>query len=216
MSSLSNEILSIILSVPAVMIAFTVQGYAKALVADRLGDKTPRFQGRLTMNPIAHIDPIGFILILIFGFGWTKPLNTNPSAYKRGHKDSIKVSISPIIGTLTVGFLGMILYYIFIRFAYGSLPSTFSFILASMLRNVAYVNVGLTIFTLLPLPGLPGFDIFRDLSPKNFYKVADKIYQYQYIIIMLVILAGRGFLSYISGIIIKLFSIIAGALIGLF
>lgn len=216
MSSLSNEILSIILSVPAVMIAFTVQGYAKALVADRLGDKTPRFQGRLTMNPIAHIDPIGFILILIFGFGWTKPLNTNPSAYRRGYKDSIKVSISPIIGTLTVGFLGMILYYIFIRFVYGSLPSTFSFILASMLRNVAYVNVGLTIFTLLPLPGLPGFDIFRDLSPKNFYKVADKIYQYQYIIIMLVILVGRGFLSYISGIIINLFSIIAGTLIGLF
>ena len=87
MSSFRMQLLVIILKIPAILIAFTAQGYAKALVADKLGDKTPRFQGRLTLNPSAHIDLIGFLMILIAGFGWTKPLNTNPSAYKRGYKE---------------------------------------------------------------------------------------------------------------------------------
>jgi Zn-dependent protease len=216
MSSLSSEILSKILSVPAVMLAFTIQGYAKALVADRLGDKTPRFQGRLTMNPIAHIDPIGFIMILILGFGWTKPVNTNPSAYKRGYKDSIKVSIAPVLGTLTVGFLGIIFYYIYLKFMYIMLPSNLAYIFSGMIYNIGIISVYLTVFTLLPLPGLPGFDIFRDLSPKNFYKFADKIYQYQFLILILVIYVGRVPLSIISGYIIKFYSIIASLVVGLF
>ena len=110
MSSFRIQLLNIILTIPAILIAFTAQGYAKALVADRLGDKTPRFQGRLTLNPAAHIDFIGLLMILIAGFGWTKPLNTNPSAYKRGYKDAIKVSIAAPLANLIVGFLGVILY----------------------------------------------------------------------------------------------------------
>lgn len=216
MSQVSSDILRVILSVPAVMLAFTIQGYAKALVADKLGDKTPRFQGRLTMNPLAHLDPIGFIMILLFRFGWTKPVNTNPSAFKRGYKDSIKVSLAPVIATLSVGFIGMILYYIYLRFLYNILPSNLSVILSTMLANVAYINVGLTVFTLLPLPGLPGFDIFRDLAPKHFYRYSDKIYQYQFLILILVIYAGRGVLSMITSYIIQFFRLIAALLIGLF
>mgnify|MGYP000180570928 CR=1 FL=1 len=94
MSPFRLNLLYIILKIPAILIAFTVQGYAKALVADKLGDKTPRFQGRLTLNPAAHIDLIGFIMILLAGFGWTKPLNTNPSAYKRRYKDAISFNCS--------------------------------------------------------------------------------------------------------------------------
>ena len=109
MSPFRLNLLYIILKIPAILIAFTVQGYAKALVADKLGDKTPRFQGRLTLNPAAHIDLIGFIMILLAGFGWTKPLNTNPSAYKRRYKDAIKVSIAAPLANLLVGFIGMIL-----------------------------------------------------------------------------------------------------------
>ena len=68
-----NSILNMILMIPGMLIAFTFHEYAHAYVADKLGDKTPRFQGRLTLNPIAHIDPIGFIAVLIFSFGWAKP-----------------------------------------------------------------------------------------------------------------------------------------------
>ncbi|MDU6340466.1 MAG: site-2 protease family protein [Clostridium sp.] len=204
MGSFRGILLNIILSIPAVMIAFTAQGYGKAFVADRLGDKTPRFQGRLTLNPVAHLDPIGFLMILLVGFGWTKPVETNPSAFKRGYKDSIKVAIAPPLTNLIVGFLGAIIYVLFNKL-FMWLPGSIFVVIAGMLGAIVTVNVGLAIFTLLPLPGLAGFDIFRAISPKNFYKYADKIYQYQLIILMVVIVLGRGILSMVSSYIINFF-----------
>ncbi len=97
-----NSILNMILMIPGMLIAFTFHEYAHAYVADKLGDKTPRFQGRLTLNPIAHIDPIGFIAVLIFSFGWAKPVQTNPSAYKNYHKDDLKVSLAGPIANFLV------------------------------------------------------------------------------------------------------------------
>ena len=195
MSSFRMELLVIILKIPAILIAFTAQGYAKALVADKLGDKTPRFQGRLTLNPAAHIDLIGFIMILIAGFGWTKPLNTNPSAYKRGYKDAIKVSIAAPLANLLVGLLGTILYVGTYKFLSNILPDTIYFILINMVLLIATVNVSLFVFNLLPIPGLAGFEIFRDLWPKTFYKVSDKIYQYQFLILIAIIFIGGTILS---------------------
>ena len=107
------EILNKILMIPAILLAFTFHEYAHAITADRLGDKTPRFQGRLTLNPIAHIDPIGFLLILLVGFGWAKPVQTNPSAYKNYYKDDLKVSIAGPIANLILGFLFAILSVLF-------------------------------------------------------------------------------------------------------
>ena len=199
------QLFNLIISVPAVLIAFTVQGYAKALVADKLGDKTPRFQGRLTLNPIAHIDLVGFIMILLFHFGWTKPLETNPRAYKRGYKDAIKVSIAAPIGNLIAAFIGMFIYVFLIRYMGTMLTGAGGTVLLSMVYAVVSVNVSLCVFNLLPLPGLAGFEILRDLAPKHFYKIADKIYQYQFLILMVVVFVGSSFLYYPVSFIINLF-----------
>ena len=87
-----DYLLNIILMIPGMLIAFTFHEYAHAFVADKLGDKTPRFQGRLTLNPLVHIDPMGFLAVIIFRFGWAKPVQTNPSAYKNYYKDDLKVN----------------------------------------------------------------------------------------------------------------------------
>ena len=216
MSSFRLELLVIILKIPAILIAFTAQGYAKALVADKLGDKTPRFQGRLTLNPAAHIDLIGFLMILIAGFGWTKPLNTNPSAYKRGYKDAIKVSIAAPLANLLVGFLGTILYVATYKFLSNILPDTIYFILINMIRLIATVNVSLFVFNLLPIPGLAGFEIFRDLWPKTFYKVSDKIYQYQFLILIAIIFIGGTILSIPVNFILNGFMAFAKLIFGVF
>ncbi|MBC5631095.1 site-2 protease family protein [Clostridium sp. NSJ-6] len=199
MGSFRGILLNIILSIPAVMIAFTAQGYGKAFVADKLGDRTPRFQGRLTLNPVAHLDPLGFLMILLFGFGWTKPLETNPSAFKRGYKDSIKVSIAPPLANLIVGFLGALIYVLFNKL-FMWIPENIFVVIAAMLGFIVNVNIMLAVFTLLPIPGLSGFDIFRDLSRKTFYKYADKMYQYQIFIFLGVILINNvfPFISYIA------------------
>ena len=215
MSSFRMELLGIILKIPAILIAFTAQGYAKALVADKWGDKTPRFQGRLTLNPAAHIDLIGFIMILIAGFGWTKPLNTNPSAYKRGYKDAIKVSIAAPLANLLVGLLGTILYVGTYKFLSNILPDTIYFILINMVLLIATVNVSLFVFNLLPIPGLAGFEIFRDLWPKTFYKVSDKIYQYQFLILIAIIFIGGTILSIPVNLILNGFMAFAKLIFGI-
>ena len=215
MSPFRLNLLYIILKIPAILIAFTVQGYAKALVADKLGDKTPRFQGRLTLNPAAHIDLIGFIMILLAGFGWTKPLNTNPSAYKRRYKDAIKVSIAAPLANLLVGFIGMILLVFTSKFLSYILPETIFFILFNMLKFVSSINISLFVFNLLPLPGLAGFEIFRDLWPKTFYKVSDKIYQYQFLILIAIIFIGGSILSIPVNFIYNAFMTLARLIFGI-
>lgn len=194
MNSFNSQLLFIILKIPAILIAFTAQGYAKALIADKLGDKTPRFQGRLSLNPIDHIDPIGFLVILLAGFGWTKPLNTNPSAYKNGEKDSIKVSIAAPLANLLVGFIGVIIYLSIYKFLYMILSDDIYLMLMEMLHVIIIVNISLFVFNLLPLPGLAGFDILKYLFPKQFYKISDKIYQYQLLILIAIILVGGNLL----------------------
>ncbi|MGL5352739.1 MAG: site-2 protease family protein [Clostridium sp.] len=211
-----NGLLGIIFTIPAVLIAFTAQGYAKAKMADMLGDKTPRFQGRVSLNPIDQIDLMGFIMIVICGFGWTKPLNTNPNAYKRGYKDAIKVTLAGPFANLLVGFIGSFVFLIFINFFRAIVPDSAFMVASNMLKAIVTVNISLFIFNLLPLPGLAGFDIMKNLWPKTFYKVADTIYQYQMFILIGVVIGGQYILGIPVSIIYNLFINIAGLVIGIF
>lgn len=212
---MSNMLLGIIYKIPAILIAFTVQGYARAKMADKLGDKTPRFQGRLSLNPIDHIDPMGFIMIVLCGFGWTKPIDTNPNAYKRGYKDAIKVTVAGPLANLLVGFIAAFIVVIF-NSLWNVIPQGMYVVGANMLVAILSINVSLFIFNLLPLPGLAGFEIFKSIWPKNFYKVADTIYQYQMFILIGVILAGGVILGLPVNIIINLFMSIAKLVVGIF
>lgn len=207
---------SILLSIPAILIAFIVQGYGKALVADRLGDKTPRFQGRLTLNPVAHIDLVGFLLILVCGFGWTKPIETNPSAYKRGYKDSIKVALAGPIANLLTAFIFAFVLIIWWKTGYKIIPSLPYAILYRMMILICKININIFIFNLIPIPGLAGFEIFKVVSPKNFYKYAGKLYEYQIFILLGVVLVGQYILTMPSNLIYSLFIKIAFLLVGIF
>ena len=207
---------STLLSVPAVLIAFIVQGYGKALVADRLGDKTPRFQGRLTLNPTAHIDPIGFLLILVCRFGWTKPVETNPSAYKRGYKDSIKVALAGPIANLITAFIFSFIFAIWANTAYRIFPSIIVRLFNNIFYLVCVININLFIFNLIPIPGLAGFEIFKAISPKNFYKYAGILYENQIFILLGVVLLGQYILRFPAKLIYDLFANAAYLIVGIF
>ena len=213
---MQNQILMKIVTIPAILIAFVAQGYARAKVADKLGDKTPRFNGRLTLNPLAHIDLIGFVMIIITGFGWTKPVETNPSAFKRGYKDEIKVTLAGPIANLLVAFIGIFIFQIWGDMAYRIVPNSTYIIVWSMLQSICTINISLFIFNLLPIPGLAGFDLFRELSPKNFYKYGSKMYDYQMLILIAIVFLGKYILTYPIIIIYNLLSIIARVVLGIF
>ena len=202
-----GTILEKILIIPAILIAFTAQGYSKAKMADKLGDKTPRFQGRLSLSPFNHVDLIGFIMILFIGFGWTKPVETNPSAYKRGHKDAIKVTLAYLFSTLVVALIASFIYVLFLRFG-RLIPISTLNIIVSILWNVVVINVSLFIFNLLPLPGLAGFELLREFNPRKFYEISGIIYRYQMPMLIGIAVLGQYILRiptvFIVGIFIKL------------
>ena len=184
---------------PAILIAFTFHEYAHAIVADRLGDKTPRFQGRLTLNPIAHIDPLGFILILLTGFGWAKPVQTNPSAYKNYNTDDLKVSIAGPLANLVIGFISAILTVLFWK--YSPIKGTVYDIILQILQITGYINCMLFFLNIVPVPGFDGYHIVRDLFPKFFYNMSATFSRYQFMIFMVLILpilpGGQSVFTYI-------------------
>lgn len=181
--SLRSTLLEMILIIPAILIGFTFHEYAHAKTADALGDKTPKFQGRLTLNPIAHLDIIGFLMILIAHFGWAKPVQTNPLVYKNYYKDDLKVSFAGPLANLIVAFVFAIITGVYLRFV--GFNSTVTGIIYEILENVVWINCMLFVFNLIPIPGLDGFHILRDLFPKVFYEIEGTLYRYQYIILIL-------------------------------
>lgn len=196
---MTEAILMRLYMIPAILIGFTFHEYAHAFVADKLGDKTPKFQGRLTLNPIAHIDPIGFIMILIFKFGWAKPVEINPNAFKNRYKDDLKVTFAGPLANLVVALIFSFLMLLFDRFS-GTLLSdtTTTGIIYYLFYYTIYINVMLFFFNLIPIPGLDGFHIFRDLFPKQFYKISDTIYRYQ--LLILIIFIATPISTYIIGV----------------
>lgn len=184
-----DYIIQKLLILPAILVAITINDYARALAADKLGDKTPRFQGRLTLNPFVHIDIIGFIMILLVGFGWGKPVETNPSAFKHYYKDDLKVNLAGPLANLLVAFVLGFVLVIFQKSAGIFLNAEISLLIYSIIKAIILYTINLNcvwfILNLIPLPGFAGFNIFRDLSPSTFYKYADYAYRYQLIILFI-------------------------------
>jgi len=113
----TNALLELLFTIPGVLIAITFHEFAHAKVADKLGDDTPRREGRISLNPLAHIDPIGFVMLLFAGFGWGKPVNVNPRNYNRDismeKADAIVSVAGPIMNFLLALVFGIIYMAIF-------------------------------------------------------------------------------------------------------
>ena len=191
---LQKSILGILYTIPAILIAFTFHEYAHALVADKLGDKTPRFQGRLTLNPLAHIDPIGFLMILIIHFGWAKPVEVNKRAFKNYYKDDLKVSLAGPIANLLTAVVFTFIQAVLFKFKLSG-NSTLLEVFYNIVSYTAMINVNLFVFNLIPIPGLDGLSVLEDLNPKVFYKWAEKVYNYQFIILIGFVLLGGTILA---------------------
>lgn len=216
MDSIRNTILNMILIIPGMLIAFTFHEFAHAYVADKLGDKTPRFQGRLTLNPISHIDPIGFVAVLLFSFGWAKPVQTNPSAYKNFYKDDLKVSLAGPIANFLIAIVMAVILGFFYRFAYGILPEALAGVLFTMIRLAVVINVNIGLFNLIPIPGLDGFSLLRDLKPSFFHRYEDKFYQYQMLIMLGLIFVGGRIIQIPASFILKGLMSLASQVVNLF
>ncbi len=168
----TGALLSLLLTIPGVLIAITFHEFAHAYAADKLGDDTPRSQGRLSLNPLAHLDPIGSIMLLFAGFGWGKPVQVNPRNYNRTMSMDKADAIVSIAGPVMNFILAIILTLIYcaIHKFVGTatiMSSNVYSILMMMLMYAISINVGLGVFNLIPLPPLDGSKVIKPFLPYN-------------------------------------------------
>ncbi|MBM7704102.1 site-2 protease family protein [Metabacillus iocasae] len=159
--------------VVTLLIAFTVHEFAHAYVAYKFGDPTAKNQGRLTLSPLSHLDPFGTLLIIIAGFGWARPVPVNRFYFKNPRLAGILVSIAGPISNLILAFLGMVIWYLCIRFGVDTGTSEW---LYEFFNLFIVINVVLFLFNLLPFPPLDGYRILEDLMPND---IRAKMTQYE-------------------------------------
>ncbi|MEK5444910.1 site-2 protease family protein [Fredinandcohnia sp. FSL W7-1320] len=159
------------------LVAFTVHEFAHAYVAYKFGDDTAKRQGRLTLNPIAHLDPFGTILIFLAGFGWARPVPVNRFHFKRPRLAGILVSVAGPLSNLLVAALALLIYIILIRVGvFAAIPEAFGEGFETFFNLFVRLNLVLFIFNLLPFPPLDGYRIIEDLVPA---RIRPKLTQYE-------------------------------------
>lgn len=190
---LRYNFLSILINVPITLIALTFHELAHGWVSTKLGDPTPRIQGRMTLNPLAHLDLFGTILMILTGFGWAKPVEVNPMYYKDRKKGMALVGVAGPIANLILAVIGTFLWllpYFIAHIAGGSLPGWLengfnTFMYLFIIRNLCFM-----VFNLIPIPPLDGSRIIgMFLSDKAYYSLLS-FERYSMILIMLLSLTG--------------------------
>ncbi|MBC1244214.1 site-2 protease family protein [Listeria welshimeri] len=166
------------------LIAFTIHEWAHALVALAFGDDTAKNQGRLSLNPLVHIDLFGMLMILIAGFGWAKPTPVNRFKLKKRRLGSVLVSLAGPISNLLLAIVGVGLYALFLNysfFTYGSITETFLMIFVEL-------NLVLFVFNLIPIPPLDGYQILVEFLPMSARVKLEPVERYAMLIFLIIAL----------------------------
>lgn len=172
----------ILASIPALIIAAAGHEFAHAKVADMLGDSTPRSMGRLTLNPVAHLDLIGSIAFLIGGFGWAKPVMVDTSNFRDPRTDYTLVSIAGPVSNVLMAFLG----YLALRFlgSYGLLTNDS---LELVLTLIVVYNINFAILNMMPIPPLDGSRIITSLLPRDLQFTLERLSFVSLIVLILLL-----------------------------
>ena len=199
-------LISVLLSLPIVFLALSVHETAHGYVAYKLGDPTARNLGRLTLNPIKHIDPIGFICMVLCGYGWAKPVPVNTRYFKKPKRDMALTGLAGPLSNLILAIIFALLYRVEYM-AFDLFPPT-----TELMVNIYYfleiflilginLNITLAVFNLIPCPPFDGSRIFLVFLPTNLYFKIMKYEQYIYIALMIALVFGLldGPIDFVSG-----------------
>ena len=192
-----GALLSLLISIPGVLIAITFHEFAHAFAADKLGDDTARREGRLSLNPFDHLDPVGSLMLLVAGFGWGKPVHVNPTNYTRKmsmEKGEAIVSIAGPLMNIVLAFIFALIYCVVYKFGSMSfLSSTVGGVILLILSSIVAVNIGLGVFNLIPLPPLDGSKVIMPFLPykaKQWFIDNQSVFYIIFVIIWITGLAG--------------------------
>ncbi|SJZ62899.1 site-2 protease family protein [Selenihalanaerobacter shriftii] len=182
------QIFEIILLIPLLLLSLSFHEYAHGKMADLLGDPTPEMTGRLTLNPLAHLDLMGTLVLLITRrFGWAKPVKVNPRHFSNPRKGMMYVGMAGPAANIALAIILAVIFKVFgmtlVNFFDMRIISTF------FLTGVI-LNIGLATFNLLPLPPLDGSKILKGLLPRRFDKTLNEIEAYGPFILLFLVFTG--------------------------
>lgn len=183
-----SQLLDVILRIPGFLLAVSLHEYAHARTAHALGDDTAERAGRMTLEPWAHIDPWGALMLIFLGFGWARPVPVNSFYLKSPRKDMAKVAVAgPLINLVAAFVLEVITVLLFSLF---SLRGTFWVYLPEILDTAAWVNASLAFFNLVPVPPLDGWHIAEIFIPRTAGEVVTFLERYGYFVLIILVFSG--------------------------
>lgn len=199
----------LIAGLPGLIIALVIHEYAHAKVADVMGDFTPRMTGRLTLNPMAHIDPIGLIMLLVVRFGWAKPVMINARNFRNWRQGELLVALAGPVANLLVAFISLLAMAVLFKLG------MFSEGVRLVLSMMVLFNINFAIFNMLPLPPLDGSKVLMVLLPGRLAYKLMSLERYSFII--LIFLMMTPFLTMIliplQRLVLSVFNLIIGVII---
>ncbi len=172
---------TIIAGAVALLVGLTFHEFSHAYVADELGDRQPRAMGRLTLNPLAHVDPIGALMLLVAGFGWAKPVMVNPAALRGGRRSMALVAFAGPLANIAVAVAFAVVYRVINLGgdAIGFVPA--------LIGLIVQLNILLAIFNLLPIPPLDGYNVALAYLPSAQALLLRRYAPYGVIVLLLLI-----------------------------
>jgi Zn-dependent protease len=196
----------LLLMIPGLLVAVTIHEVAHGWVADRLGDPTARLAGRLTLNPLPHIDPFGALAFIVAGFGWARPVPVNARNLRRPVRDMACVAAAGPLSNFLMAFVGLVLTALVTQLVSNPFLAR---PLGGMFYTVYTFNLGLAIFNLIPLPPLDGGHFLPYFFPRRSWPLLARVEQYGPLILLLLVFSGAT--RYIVG---PLFALVNGLYLG--
>ncbi len=214
----NTDIVSVILAIPVILFSLSFHEYAHAWAANKMGDQTARNFGRLTLNPAKHLDPVGTLCMLFFGFGWAKPVPVNSRNFEKPKKGMALTAAAGPLSNLLLGFIGMFIFKIVAAVIPDTVSTTFQYNVIQYTVEFLYtfitMNVYLAVFNLLPVPPLDGSRLLSIVLPDKYYFGIMKYERYISLVIIVLLYTGllSKPLSYLASLIIYGFSWLIGLL----
>lgn len=184
LTDLFNNPIGFFLWIIGLLVAITVHEYSHAAVADRLGDPTARLMGRVTLNPLAHLDVLGTIMLLLASFGWGKPVPVDTFNLRHPRRDSAFISFAGPLSNLVLASLCSFFLRLVLAFGSSGLGVTLAF---AILSPIVIMNVSLAIFNLIPIYPFDGFAIVRGFLPEEAAKQWQQLESLGYIMILILV-----------------------------
>lgn len=177
-------------TIPAVLIAIVTHEWAHGFISYKLGDPNPKYDGRLSLNPLKHLDPVGTICLLFFHFGWAKPVQVNPNYYKNKKMGMVLTALAGPAMNFIIAFISIIFMLIFMNLYFNTGGNTVLFYIFKVFQYISIISIGLGVFNLIPIPPLDGSKILFAVLPESSYFAYMQYERYGMIILVALLAFG--------------------------